>query len=814
MFKNATDTDSFYKNGGADGTAAETATQGSTTDHLTIGQWGGSYFYNGLMDEVRVESVARSSNWVWACWLNQTSNSLFNSYGTAGPVIAGVPVIANVGAVNVATSSAGLVGNLTTGDAPVTVVCYWGTNDGGQMASAWMTNTDLGVQPTGYLTNSVTGLISGQSYSFRYYASNSVGVYWTKTPVTFSAFGAPTVDNGGGAASVSPTGAQLRGTVLSGSPNPNVWIYWGTVDGVTNPVDWNLGGLDLGAKSGAFSTNVVGLLANQGYWYRCYVSNAYGEAWATSSTNFAAAGPNVTINDVGLPEGAAGETNTAVFTVSLSATSVVDVTVNYVTSNGTATVGSDYLATSGMLTIPAGALTNSIAVSVLGDNSFEPNETFFVKLSTATNGAITDGQGQGTITNDDFTYYVRGDGSGSDTNNGATWGSALATLQAALNLVPFETPVVVCVQASTGSQSYATCARSINGEYLQYHSINVSFKGGWQNVDTTPVQSGVSLVKDAGGTNAGISIIAPVAWDDIRKTVWVDNFSFTNVTQGISIATPAGSYNYSGISLTVSNVTISALTNGISLVYAVAYPSSSYGGTTCVTAVNADITAGLSGVGHGIYINGAWKGSSVTASGTNAATQELRVSTITSAGGCGVYFTGYNNEFQDARFANTVIYGCASNGILLDATQSGLDPGAAKGFRATLNHCTIADNGGDGLAANTTMSGNSVAITNSILSQNTGHGAALGTSGGSAFVCSADYNVFYGDDILTNGVAQAFGANTSTSDPLFKASGTKADPWYKLISTGSPAYGSAYLGGCRGAYQGAVAAAGMVIIIR
>lgn len=39
-----------------------------------------SLFWNGLIDEMRVSSAAESSNWVWACWLNQASNSVFNAY--------------------------------------------------------------------------------------------------------------------------------------------------------------------------------------------------------------------------------------------------------------------------------------------------------------------------------------------------------------------------------------------------------------------------------------------------------------------------------------------------------------------------------------------------------------------------------------------------------------------------------------------------------------------------------------------------------------------------------------------------------------
>jgi len=40
--------------------------------------------FSGLMDEARVSTVARSSNWVWACWMNQgESHGVFTTYGSA-----------------------------------------------------------------------------------------------------------------------------------------------------------------------------------------------------------------------------------------------------------------------------------------------------------------------------------------------------------------------------------------------------------------------------------------------------------------------------------------------------------------------------------------------------------------------------------------------------------------------------------------------------------------------------------------------------------------------------------------------------------
>jgi hypothetical protein len=111
--------------------------------------------------------------------------------------------------------------------------------------------------------------------------------------------------------------------------------------------------------------------------------------------------PSLLINDLpSIPEGDTG-TSTATFTVTLSAASGQTVTVNYATADGTAAAGSDYVATSGTLTFNPGDTAKSIPVTINGDTTFEPNETFFVNLTTPVNATISDTQGQGTITNDD-----------------------------------------------------------------------------------------------------------------------------------------------------------------------------------------------------------------------------------------------------------------------------------------------------------------------------------------------------------------------------------------------------------------------------
>jgi len=112
--------------------------------------------------------------------------------------------------------------------------------------------------------------------------------------------------------------------------------------------------------------------------------------------------PTLTINDVTSSEGNAGTTNFT-FTVSLSEPAGPGgVTFDIATANGTATAGVDYVANSlTAQTIPAGSSTYTFTVLVNGDTLNEPSETFFVNVTNVVNAVVADGQGVGTIVNDD-----------------------------------------------------------------------------------------------------------------------------------------------------------------------------------------------------------------------------------------------------------------------------------------------------------------------------------------------------------------------------------------------------------------------------
>src|SRR4029077_16748145 len=110
---------------------------------------------------------------------------------------------------------------------------------------------------------------------------------------------------------------------------------------------------------------------------------------------------SVSINDVTISEGNSGA-KVATFTVTRSG-GTAPFALNCAPSEGTATVAdSDYVAASNTLHFGASENTQTISVTINGDTKVEPNETFNVLLSNATNGAtISDSQGVGTITNDD-----------------------------------------------------------------------------------------------------------------------------------------------------------------------------------------------------------------------------------------------------------------------------------------------------------------------------------------------------------------------------------------------------------------------------
>jgi hypothetical protein len=110
--------------------------------------------------------------------------------------------------------------------------------------------------------------------------------------------------------------------------------------------------------------------------------------------------PLLTVGDAAIVEGDAGSTDLT-FEVTLHAADGQDVTVDYATADGTALSGEDYSASSGSLTFAGASTVQTVSVPVQGDADPEPDETFSVRLSNPSRGAVVDGEAQGTILDDD-----------------------------------------------------------------------------------------------------------------------------------------------------------------------------------------------------------------------------------------------------------------------------------------------------------------------------------------------------------------------------------------------------------------------------
>src|SRR5262249_39487357 len=134
-----------------------------------------------------------------------------------------------------------------------------------------------------------------------------------------------------------------------------------------------------------------------------FTSTPFPRNSSTTGNSCAGFTPNLSINDVSVSEGHSG-TTTATFTISLSAPAQgADVTFDIATQDNSATTANnDYVAKS--LTnqiIPAGQTSYTFTVTINGDTSVEPDETFFVNLKNVSGATLTDGQGIGTIQHDD-----------------------------------------------------------------------------------------------------------------------------------------------------------------------------------------------------------------------------------------------------------------------------------------------------------------------------------------------------------------------------------------------------------------------------
>jgi uncharacterized repeat protein (TIGR01451 family) len=300
-----------------------------------------------------------------------------------------------------------------------------------------------------------------------------------------------------------------------------------------------------GAKNGnaaadrtALSSTVSSLSIANGatFWIRWNDTDASGADDGLAVDDFSLTpnsvpAVNLSINDVSLNEGNAGTTSFT-FTVSLSSPAGPGgVTFDIATADNTAAAPGDYTAKSltGQ-TIPAGSSTYSFTVLVNGDTTPETNETFFVNVTNVTGATVTDGQGQGTIVNDDTAPNLTiNDVALSEGNAGTTTFTFTVSLSAPApgGGVTFD----IATANGTASAPGDYTAKSLTSQTIPAGSSTYTFDV-LVNGDTTPETNETFFVNVTNITNA-------IGTDTQGQgTINNDDLSKIHDVQGNGAATP------------------------------------------------------------------------------------------------------------------------------------------------------------------------------------------------------------------------------------------------------------------------------------
>jgi hypothetical protein len=190
--------------------------------------------------------------------------------------------------------------------------------------------------------------------------------------------------------------------------------------------------------------------------------------------------PFLSIDDVTQVETDSG-TTTFTFTVSINQAVGYDITFDIDTADDTATTAdSDYVAISGGSgTLTNGTTSTTIDVTVNGDTKLESDETFFVNLSNVVGASVTDGQGEGTITNDDAASYSIDDVTAVETDSGTTTFTFTVTLDEAVEGGSSVDYTTTDGTATTADSDYVAASGTLNftGTAGETQTVDVTVNG-------------------------------------------------------------------------------------------------------------------------------------------------------------------------------------------------------------------------------------------------------------------------------------------------------------------------------------------------
>lgn len=271
-------------------------------------------------------------------------------------------------------------------------------------------------------------------------------------------------------------------------------------------------------------------------------------------------------------EGNVGDSPLA-FTVTLSAPYDAPVTLNYATADLTsdeqayygagATAGVDYVAASGTVTIPAGATTATINVSILGDRVGESShEFFYVNLSNASGARVNSAPGWGTIVDDEPYVSISGGGEVVEGNSGTKAMTFTASLSAASDADVTVSYTTVDNTASAASD-YVAAAETITIPAGQTsRTLTVLIKGDLE-VESDEIFY-VNLTSASGAVISGYGAWATIRDDDRPPAITISDASLAEGNSGTKLMTftvSLSNASSAGVSVNYSTANGSATTS-------------------------------------------------------------------------------------------------------------------------------------------------------------------------------------------------------------------------------------------------------------
>ena len=315
---------------------------------------------------ISVSSLSPSTTYSFRAYaINSVGTSHTSTIGTF--TTPGGPTIISPTATNVTVSSATLGGNVTS-DGGLAILqrgvvfsLTSASNNpfiGGPGVRAFVASTN----GTGVFTVNVTGLEPGRSYSFKAYAINGAGTFYSTVSTFITSGVAPTL-TGAAISNITATTATIGSTLTSEGSSAVIemgFVYSpSSVNG--NPLVGGTGVVKVTTANttGVFTSNIAGLVANTAYTFKAFATNAIGTAYSAPYAFFTTL-PPLTVTTPTVSDITSTTANLGGTVVSDSGTTALGRGVVYSLSPGPVLSGP------GVITVPASGTMGPFTVNVSG----------------------------------------------------------------------------------------------------------------------------------------------------------------------------------------------------------------------------------------------------------------------------------------------------------------------------------------------------------------------------------------------------------------------------------------------------------------